>query len=190
MRQLTVATLLAVTAFAFAGSSQSRATSGTAIAERPLIIGVDQGEARIRRFRPGQNPGMARTPFTFKIDQRNGGSPDFWFATETLALGAEIKYHRHLHEDEMLYIGSGTAHVHVGNIEGDAQAGGMIFIPRNTWVDVKNVGATPIHLLFGFNRPGFDRYLRCASVPKGQPAPPLSIADWKRCQLLGDVQYR
>ena len=90
----------------------------------------------------------------------------------------------------MLYIGSGTAHVHVGNIEGDAHAGGMIFIPRNTWVDVKNVGATPIHLLFAFNRPGFDRYLRCASVPKGQPAPPLSIADWKRCQLLGDVQYR
>lgn len=97
-----LAVLLAVTGFTLSGSSQSMGTSSTAIAERPLIIEQGQGETRVRRFRPGQNPAMGRTSFTIKIDQRNGGSPDFWFATETLPLGAEIKYHRHLHEDEML----------------------------------------------------------------------------------------
>lgn len=73
---------------------------------------------------------------------------------------------------------------------GYVHAGGMVFIPRNTWVDVKNIGATPIGLLFAFNAPGFDRYLRCTSVAKGQPAPSLSMADLKRCRQLGDVQYR
>jgi len=75
-------------------------------------------------------------------------------------------------------------------LEGDTHAGGIVFIPRNTWVDVKNVGTTPIQLLFGFNSPEFNKYMRCTSVPRGQPAPPLSMDDWKRCELLGDVQYR
>ena len=190
MRVSLLALLLVAAGFLLSRYSEGAAVSNTAIAEHPLIIEQDQGEALVRRSRPGIDPAMAHTSFTIKIDEINGGSPDFWFGTATLPQGAEIKYHRHLHEDEILYIGSGTAHVHVGTLEGDAHAGGMVFIPRNTWVDVRNVGTRPIRLLFGFNKPGFDRYMRCTSVPKGKPAPPLSMSDWKRCEQLGDVQYR
>lgn len=190
MRISIVAILVVVAGLVLLRFSEGSRASNAPTAEHPLIIRQDQGEIRVRRSRPGQNPAMGHTSFTIKIDQRNGGSPDFWFATETLPLGAEIKYHRHLHEDEMLYFGSGNAHVRVGNVESDVHAGGIVFVPRNTWVDIKNVGMTSINLLFGFNSPKFDHYLRCASVPKGQPAPPLSMEEWKRCEQLGDVEYR
>jgi mannose-6-phosphate isomerase-like protein (cupin superfamily) len=190
MRTSLILIFLVATGLVLLRSSEGTGAASSSIVERPLIIGQDQGETRVRRSRPGQNPAMGRTSFTIKIDQSNGGSPDFWFATETMPPGAEIKYHRHLHEDEILYIGSGIAHVHVGNLEGDARAGGIVFIPRNTWIDVKNVGTTPIHLLFGFNSQEFDRYMRCSSVPNGRPAPPLSMGDWKRCEQVGDVQHR
>ena len=190
MRASIILILLVATGLVLLRSSTGTGAPKSAIVERPLIIAPDQGETRVRRSRPGQNPAMGRTPITIKIDQSNGGSPDFWFATETLPLGAEIKYHRHLHEDEILYIGSGTAHIHVGNLEGDAHAGGIVFIPRNTWIDVKNVGTAPIHLLFGFNSQEFDHYMRCSSVPEGQSAPPMSMSDFRHCEQVGDVQHR
>jgi len=104
--------------------------------------------------------------------------------------GAQIPYHRHLHEDEVLYIGSGIAHVKVGSVEGDAHAGAIVFIPRDTWVTVRNVGKTPIALLFAFNAPSFDRFMRCESVPSGQSARPLTPQEDQACMKLGDVQYR
>jgi mannose-6-phosphate isomerase-like protein (cupin superfamily) len=97
---------------------------------------------------------------------------------------------RHLHEDEVLYIRSGVAHVRVGSLQGKADAGTLVFIPRNTWVSVNNIGKTPVLLLFEFNAPGFDRYMRCESVPAGEPALPVGPSEDKRCAQLGDVEYR
>lgn len=180
-----------------AGSLPGAAPSGeifsasAPINERPLILTPNQGEKR--EWRP-----LASLPaavkklgfFTIKIDRQNGGSPEFWFGTEDMLPGAEISFHRHLHEDEVLYIPSGIAYAHVGSLEGDAPAGSIIFIPRNTWVSVRNIGKTTIPLLFAFNAPGFDRFMRCESVRAGQSAPPLSDREDKLCSKLGDVEYR
>lgn len=170
-------------------SSRHTVAANVPIIERPLIIEQDQGEVRV--WRPLQrDPGWEKISFTIKVDKQNGGSPDFWFVTESLPPRAEIQFHRHLHEDEVLYIGSGIAHLNVGSLEGDAHAGSMVFIPRDTWVSLKNVGKTPIALLAAFNAPGFDRYMRCESVLKGQPAPRMTTQQDRHCEHLGDVQYR
>ena len=88
MRISFVAILLVATGFMLSRFSGGSAISNAAIGEHPLIIEQGQGEARVRRSRPGLNPAMGRTSFTIKIDEINGGSPDFWFATETLLQGA------------------------------------------------------------------------------------------------------
>lgn len=167
------------------------APAPTLQAERPLILEASQGEVRAWRPVVGLPESFNKfSYFKIKIDRQHGGSPDFWFATEQMLPGAVIQPHRHLHEDEILYIGSGVAHVRVGSVEGDAHAGGIVFIPRNTWVTVKNTGKTPIDLLFGFNAPGFDRFLRCESTPLGQRVQPLNARQDQFCMRLGDVQYR
>ena len=127
------------------------ATSKTPIIERPLIVEQDQGEVRV--WRPLAKRVRKLSSFIIKIDKQNGGSPDLWFGSESVPPGAAIRYHRHLHEDEVLYISSGLAHVHVGSLEGDAQAGAIVFVPRDTWVSVRNIGKKPIALLFAFNAP-------------------------------------
>lgn len=161
------------------------------MAEHPLILEAKQGESRLwRPLGPPARGVRTLNYFTIKVDKKNAGSPDFWFGTEIMPAGAQISYHRHLHEDEVLYIGSGIAHVKVGSVEGDAHAGAIVFIPRDTWVTVRNVGRTPIALLFAFNAPGFDRFMRCESVPSNQSAPPLTTQEDQACMKLGDVQYR
>jgi len=162
--------------------------------EHPLILQQDQGEVRVWRPLASEPPAEQKldkiTHFIIKVDTQNGGSPDFWFGTETLPVGAGIPYHRHLHEDEVLYIVSGSAHVHVGALVGDAGPGAIVFIPRNTWVSVQSNGKTPISLLFAFNAPGFDRYMRCEAVPLGQRSELVTVEEDQRCTKTGDVQYR
>lgn len=172
----------------------SEPAARASVAEQPLIISPGQGEVRVWRPLASESPAEQRfdttTHFAIKIDKRRGGSPDFWFGTETLPPGAGISYHRHLHEDEVLYVVSGSARVHVGAIEGNAGPGSLVFIPRDTWVSVQPIGKTPTSILFAFNAPGFDRYMRCESVPLGQRPQLVTIQEDQRCTSVGDVQYR
>ncbi|HET9342373.1 MAG TPA: cupin domain-containing protein [Candidatus Eremiobacteraceae bacterium] len=170
-------------------AAQAGAAEATT-SERPLIIAEAAGE--VRHWRPLTGMPVKRTlsSFTIKIDEKNGGSPGLWVGTSSMPVGGAIRLHRHLHEDEVLYIRSGTAHVRVGSLQGNAGAGALVFIPRNTWVSVNNVGKTPVFLLFEFNAPGFDRYMRCESVPAGELVMPVGPSEDKRCAQLGDVEYR
>lgn len=164
------------------------ATASAPSIEQPLIVQRDQGEVRLWRPLPGGVRSL-RT-FTIKIDRQNGGSPDFWFVSSEIPSGAAIREHRHLYQDEVLFIDSGVARVHVGNLQGDAHAGTMVFIPRDTWVSVKNIGTAAVALRAGFNAPGFDRFMRCESVAAGQSPTLMSPQEDRRCQKLGDIEYR
>ena len=194
MMRPTVALSVILSALAFSVLSAT-AISGNAVAtEQPLIIAPGQGDIRVWRPVVSESPAEQKldevTPFIIKVDAHHGGSPNLWFGTETLAPGAGIPYHRHLHEDELLYITAGSAHVHVGTLAGDAGPGAVVFIPRNTWVSLQPNGKAPISLVFAFNAPGFDRYMRCESVPRGERPQLVTVEEDQRCQKLGDVQYR
>lgn len=194
MHRLIIAVFIALDLSACGTPSTRERTASAPPTEHPLILEQDQGEVRVWRplvSEPRVEQKLDKlTHFSIKVDRQNGGSPDFWFGTETLPVGAGIPYHRHLHEDEVLYIISGSAHVHVGSLVGDARPGAIVFIPRNTWVSLQPNGKTPISLLFAFNAPGFDRYMRCEAVPLGQPSQRVTVEEDQRCMKAGDVQYR
>jgi len=193
MKRLVIAVSIFLGLFAFGGPSASELIASAPVTERPLILAQDQGEIRVWRPLVSESPAEQKydesTPF-IKVDSKHGGSPEFWFGTETLPAGAGIPYHRHLHEDEVLYVLSGSAHVHVGSLEGDARAGTIVFIPRDTWVSLQPTVKKPLSLLFAFNAPGFDRYTRCESVLFGERSRPVTPQEDQRCQKVGDVQYR
>jgi hypothetical protein len=62
-----------------------------------------------------------------------------------------------------------------------------VFIPAETWIGLKNTGKENISLVFVWNEPGFEEMMRCASVPKGQVAPPISREGVKECYHQGDA---
>ena len=194
MSKMIIPVLIVLGLLAFDRSS-ARDTNASALpSEHPLILAQDQGEVRVWRPLVSESPAEQKfdklTRFMIKVDRKHGGSPDFWFGTETLPAGAGIPYHRHLHEDEVLYIVSGSAHVHVGSIAGNAGPGAIVFIPRDTWVSVQPTGKAPVSLFFAFNAPGFDNYMRCESALLGERAQPVTSEEDRRCTKAGDVEYR
>jgi quercetin dioxygenase-like cupin family protein len=146
-----------------------------AIKPAPLILEKNEGERRVVRGWPG-HPDPGET-FILKVDPKNGGSSHLVFMTADLAPGGEIVTHRHPGADEILFLQTGTARVHLGNTVRDVHAGSTVFIPANSWISVSNIGSDTISAVAVFSAPGFEDYMRAGSVREGEKNVPLTKAE-------------
>jgi quercetin dioxygenase-like cupin family protein len=165
--------------------------ASTCLAQSPgakiLVLERDQGEKRVRR--PREKMPNPTSEFILKVTPQNSGSQHLVLGTETIPPGGVIPKHRHLGQDEILFLQTGTARVGLNDQGYEVHAGGMVFFPLNTWVSLRNTGATPIKLIFIFSAPGFDEYMRCTSVPEGEPASPIPLDELSKCVHQGHVEY-
>jgi quercetin dioxygenase-like cupin family protein len=141
----------------------------------PLILEKNEGERRVVRGWPG-HPDPGET-FTLKVDPTNGGSSHLVFMTADIAPGGAIHAHRHPSADEILYLQTGTARVHLGDSVRDVHAGATVFIPANTWISVDNIGSDGISMIAIFSAPGFEEFMREGSVREGEKNVPLTDAE-------------
>jgi len=151
---------------------------------RPLLLEQDEGELRTRRIHTDSSI-PASSQFMLKVSPKNNGSQHLVAGTEVLAPGATLPKHRHMLQDEILLIHSGTAHVSLGEEERDLHAGALVFIPATTWISGKNIGTEPIALTFIFSAPGFEETMRCNSVPAGQTPTAITPEEQLACAHLG-----
>jgi quercetin dioxygenase-like cupin family protein len=172
---------------AFSQSNQSSAAPSSESNVKPLLLERNEGELRTRRIHT-DNSAPASSQFTLKVSPKNNGSQHLVAGTEEVPPGATLPKHRHLTQDEILLINSGTARVWLGDQERDLHAGGLVFIPANTWVSAKNIGSEPISLTFIFSAPGFEDTMRCNSVPAGETPTPITPEQQKDCAHLGHAE--
>jgi quercetin dioxygenase-like cupin family protein len=154
---------------------------------KTLVLEKNEGEKRIRR--PLGSLPIPSEEFILKVTPQNSGSKHLVLGTEEIPPGGEIPRHKHLEQDEILLIQTGTAHVTLNNKEYDVHAGGMVFFPAETWVGMKNIGKDTISLVFIFSAPGFEENMRCGSVLAGQSAPPITTEELKACAHKGHVEF-
>lgn len=164
-------------------SAQTGSNGNPAAGAKPLLLEKNEGEQRVWRDPP---PGG----FIIKVSPKNNGSRHLVFGTEDMAPGDEIPTHKHLGQDEIVYIVSGSVHVDLGNQKRDLHAGGMVFIPAYTWVHIKNIATETASLVFLFSAPAFENHLRCMSVPAGEKPTPMTEAEIEKCDQLGHVFYK
>ena len=180
----TIAVMVAtVFVFQTRSAQSSSATTSSQAAPKPLLLEKEEGERRIWREPP---PG----DFMLKVSPKNNGSQHLVMGTEDIAAGDEFPTHKHLGQDEILYIEKGTVHVHLGDQERDLHAGGTVFIPASTWVSVKNAGTETVSVVFVFSAPGFENYMRCDSVLPNEKVSPLSQEEQNGCAHEGHVIYK
>jgi quercetin dioxygenase-like cupin family protein len=152
-----------------------------------LVLEKDEGEKRVRR--PRDTGANRISEFILKITPQNSGSQHLVLGTETIPPGGRISKHRHLGQDEILFLQTGSARVTLNDKPYEVHAGATVFFPLNTWVSLENTGSEPIQLIFVFSAPGFEDYMRCTSVPAGQPAPHIAVDDVRQCAHSGHVEY-
>lgn len=166
-----------------AQSPRSDSTSAPRPDTKPLLLEKNEGEQRVWRDPP---PGG----FMLKVSPKNNGSQHLVMGTEDMSPGDEIPRHKHLGQDEIVFLQTGTLHARLGGQERDLHAGGMAFIPAYTWVSFKNTSAEPASIVFVFSEPGFENHLRCVSVPANEKTTPTTPEEQKRCDHEGHVVYQ
>jgi quercetin dioxygenase-like cupin family protein len=180
----TAAVLMVVSLCGFSQSNRSIAVPGAEADAKPLLLEKNEGELRTRRIHT-DNTAPASSQFMLKVSPKNNASQHLVAGTEELAPGAAITKHRHLVQDEIVLIHSGKAHVWLGDQERDLHAGGLVFIPANTWISLKNIGSEPVSLTFIFSAPGFEDTMRCNSVPASEPITTITPEQQEECAHLG-----
>ena len=189
LRMCAAIAILALGSAVAAGQSKRKRAETTA---KPLIIEKNEGELRVRRI-PADSTSvpmsMPSSEFMLKVSPKNNASQQLVLGTEEIAPGGRIRKHKHLQQDEILLIQTGTARVRVGDMEREVHAGGLVFLPRNMTIELENIGSEPIALVFIFSAPGFEDYMRCVSVPGGQERTTISREELRRCAHAGHVLY-
>jgi quercetin dioxygenase-like cupin family protein len=170
-----------------AQSIQSSEGSSSETNVKALLLERNEGELRTRRIHTDAST-PASSQFILKVSPKNNGSQHLVAGTEEVAPGATLPKHRHLVQDEIVLIHSGTAHIWLGDQERDLHAGGLVFIPANTWVSLKNIGTEPINLTFIFSAPGFEDTMRCNSVAAGETPTQITPEQQKDCAHLGHAE--
>ena len=93
------------------------------------------------------------------------------FMTADLGPGGAIHAHRHPAADEILYLQTGTARVHLGDSVRDVHAGATVFIPAKTWISVDNIGNDAISMVTVFSAPGFEELCGKGRCTGGEKRP-------------------
>jgi quercetin dioxygenase-like cupin family protein len=183
----TAAALMVVSLCAISQANQSSPVPSSESDVKPLLLERNEGELRTRRIHV-DNSATASSQFMLKVSPKNNGSQHLVAGTEEVAPGATLPKHRHLVQDEIVLVHSGTAHVWLGDQERELHAGGLVFIPANTWVSLKNVGAEPVSLTFVFSAPGFEETMRCNSVPAGETPTEITPEQQRECAHRGHAE--
>ncbi len=122
---------------------------------------------------------QGRKPIWIKVDPQTLGSTSFSVGMEDIPPGDSIGIHKHLQEDEVVFVHRGAVEITLGDSTYRAQAGGLVFIPRDTWIGFRTAGSDTATIVFLFNTPGFEKCLRFLSSPVGTtfvPPPPADVA--------------
>jgi|SRR5580765_2708818 len=185
---VTTGAIILFSLFSSLAQSSPSSTASPETGAKPLLLEKNEGELRTRRIRTDNRAVPARE-FMLKVSPKNNGSQHLVLGTEELAPGAAIPKHRHMGQDEILLLQTGTAHVWLGDQERDVHAGGLVFIPSHTWISLKNTGTEPIGLTFIFSAPGFEDTMRCNSVAAGETPTAITPEQRLGCAHEGHAEY-
>ena len=104
---------IVVTLFAAIGYAQTQGA-------KTVVLEKNEGEIRMRR--PLGSLPIPSDEFILKVTPQNSGSKHLVLGTEEIPPGGAIPRHKHLEQDEILLIQTGTAHVTLNDKEYDVHA--------------------------------------------------------------------
>ena len=104
------------------------------------------------------------------VDPSRAGT-SFAAGTETLLPRAEIPVHKHLEQDEVLFIHKGQGRAVLGEQSMLVLPGTILHVPRGAWHGLRNTGTGALQLVWLSSPPGFEVFVR--ELSRLGPAPTM-----------------
>lgn len=173
--------------FAFAGllggvNALAENMNNSTNANKGLVLQKEQGEVVYIGNRKGK--------VTIKVSRQLFPDATMSLLTELVPPGDGIPEHKHLHEDEFLYIHSGKAMLTVGDNKEVVEAGGLAYVPKKMWHSLTNVGDEDVLFYFGYSPAGFEAYFKAIGTVAKEKSLHLTKTEWDDINQRFGVVYR
>jgi len=146
-----------------------------------IIVREDEGEHILTR---------RKVPITVKISKAKHGIDNISFCMEDMTPGRKMRVHKHLNNDELIFIhkGEGTLTLDEETIE--VKTGTVIFVPRDTWHGLDNTGQENLLMAFQYSPSGFEEYFIENGTPVGMPAKERSEEEYAITEKKYGMVYK
>ena len=134
--------------------------------------------------------GTRNSPVTIKVAKDKQGNTSMSFCSELIAPGESVPIHKHLNEDELIFIHEGEGVLVHGDEETIVKKGSVAFVPKGIWHSLKNSGSEDLIMIFSYSPAGFEGYFRELGTPAGIPWKPKTAEEFKKLDEKWGIVYK
>ena len=110
-----------------------------------------------------------KVPITIKISKTKNGIGGISLCTEDMSPGRKMRVHKHLNNDELIFIHKGEGTLTLDEQLVEVKTGDVVFVPKDTWHGLDNTGNENLLMVFQYSPAGFEEYFIENGTPAGMP---------------------
>ena len=114
-----------------------------------LVINEDEGEA----FQMRDGTAIVKIKIA-----KSQGAGSISFLSETFKPGDALPVHKHLNEDELIFLHKGTGLFTLADKQYQIKEGAVALVPKGVWHGLQNTGSENIEMRFGYTPSGFEGF--------------------------------
>ena len=130
-----------------------------------------------------------QAPVTIMIS-KGLGIDSFSFCKEEIISQDFIPVHKHLHEEEIIFVQDGQGIIVLGHKKFTVKSGSVAFIPKDTWHGLKNTGDKTLTMIFSYCPAGFENYFKEIGVLAGTPYVEKTPQEYQAIDRKYGIQYK
>lgn len=134
--------------------------------------------------------GARNSPLTIKIAKDRHGNNSMSFCTEIIAPGEGIPVHKHLNEDELIFVHTGEGILVADEERISVKTGSVALIPKGCWHSIENTGQDTFTMVFSYSPAGFEGYFREMGSPAGTPWQPKTKEVYEALNKKWGIIYK
>jgi mannose-6-phosphate isomerase-like protein (cupin superfamily) len=134
--------------------------------------------------------GRRKVPITIKISRAKDGIEGISFCVETQTPGKRMRIHKHLNNDELIFIHKGEGTLTLDDEAVVVKAGDVAFVPRGVWHGLDNTGKDDLSMVFQYSPAGFEEYFIENGTMVGEPSKEKSDAEYTITERKYGMVYR
>ena len=129
--------------------------------DKGIIVHEDEGTHLLT--------GRRKVPVTIKISKAKHGVDGISFCVEDQSPGRKMRIHKHLNNDELIFIHKGEGTLTLDEQFIQVKTGDVVFVPRGTWHGLDNTGKENLLMVFQYSPAGFEEYFIENGTLDGMP---------------------
>jgi mannose-6-phosphate isomerase-like protein (cupin superfamily) len=149
--------------------------------DKGIVVHEDEGVHILTR---------RKVPITIKISKTKHGIDNISFCIEDMIPGRKMRIHKHLNNDELIFIHKGEGTVTLDEQSVEVKTADVVFVPRGIWHGLDNTGKENLLMVFQYSPAGFEEYFIENGTPVGMPAKERSEEEYALTEKKYGMVYK